>query len=109
MRKTWWSQGEWKAVCDSCGLFFKSSDLKLRWDGLMVCQRDWETRHPQELIRAIPDQQKLPWTRPDVTPVYWVDGTICTPEGRQGVAGYGVAGCAIAGLNLGQGDEPQFI
>lgn len=25
----------------------------------------WEVRHPQELIRPIPDQPALPWSRPD--------------------------------------------
>jgi len=37
----------------------------MRWDGLYVCKQDWEIRHPQEMIRPIPDQNKLPWTRPD--------------------------------------------
>lgn len=36
----------------------------------MVCRPSikpgcWEPRHPQELIRPIPDDPKLPWTRPE--------------------------------------------
>lgn len=99
VRYTWWKSGSWNAICDECGFKFKSEELKLRWDGLMVCPEDWEIRHPQELIRAIPDQSRLPWTRPegreqDVP-------TVCTPIGRQGLAGYGTAGCSIVGLDLG--------
>ena len=109
MRTTWLQLGDWNAICDVCGLKYKATELRERWDGLRTCFSCWEPRHPQELIRPVPDQQPLPWTRPDVTPTYWVDGTICTPEGQQGIAYYAIAGCAIAGFELGQGDEPEFI
>jgi len=65
MRNTWWKTGQYNALCDVCGFKFKSVELRQRWDGLMVCEKDWETRHPQELIRPIQDQNKLPWTRPE--------------------------------------------
>lgn len=65
MRNTWWKSGQWNVLCDVCGFKFKNVDLKKRWDGLMVCEKDYEARHPQESIRPVPDQQKLPWTRPD--------------------------------------------
>ena len=99
MKKTWWKSGEWNAICDSCGKKFKSSELKLRWDGLMVCSEDWETRHPQELIRPIPDQKPLPWTRPESTDVFWA--VVCTPTTQQGVADYGTADCARVDYDLG--------
>lgn len=99
MRTTWFKSGDWSAICDVCGFKFKASELRLRWDGLYVCNGDWEIRQPQDLIRPIPDQQKLPWTRPDVAPVYWA--TVCTPTTQQGVAGIGTAGCAKVGYNLG--------
>lgn len=65
----------------------------------MVCQQDWEMRHPQELIRPIPDQIKLPWTRPEGNDQY-ISGA-CTGLTRQGIADYGTADCAIVGLDLG--------
>ena len=37
-----------------------------RWDGAMVCEADYETRHPQEFVRARRDNPKLPFIRPDV-------------------------------------------
>lgn len=70
MRRTYWKSGDYSALCDVCSRKFKASQLKLRWDGLRVCSEDWEVRHPQELIRSIPDQTKLNWTRPEPTDTY---------------------------------------
>jgi hypothetical protein len=64
MKETGYIKGEWRAVCDSCGFEFLASELKLRWDGMRVCDKDWETRHPQEFVRARPERDPLPWTRP---------------------------------------------
>lgn len=77
MKYTWWRSGDYNAICDVCGFKYKASQLQQRWDGLMVCPEDWEIRHPQEMIRPIPDQNKLPWTRPDipVADVTYVSGS----------------------------------
>lgn len=56
--------GNWNALCDSCGRKFKATDLKKRWDGLMVCREDWEQRHPQDLLRVQREQISVPWARP---------------------------------------------
>lgn len=60
-----YNHGDWKADCDECGRTFKASQLKKRWDGLMVCSTDWEPRHPQDFVRAKADYQAVPWTRPE--------------------------------------------
>ena len=65
--------GDWNATCDMCGKKFKSSMLKKRWDGAMVCPPDWETRHPQDFVRSVPDAQTPPYTRPVPAPI-WVSG-----------------------------------
>ena len=57
--------GDWLADCDSCGKTFHASKLKKRWDGLMVCDRDWEPRQPQDFVKAQLDIQAVPWTRPE--------------------------------------------
>jgi hypothetical protein len=31
----------------------------------MVCDEDWETRHPQDFVRGVADVQAPPWTRPE--------------------------------------------
>jgi hypothetical protein len=56
--------GNWNALCDSCGRKFKASDLRKRWDGLMVCDEDWEQRHPQTLLRVQREQIAVPFARP---------------------------------------------
>jgi hypothetical protein len=97
MKSTWWKSGDWNAICDVCGHKYKASQLKLRWDGLMTCQADWEIRHPQELIRPIPDQSKLPWTRPEATDIFIAK---CTVNGRSDIAGLAVAGCSLLGNHI---------
>jgi hypothetical protein len=56
--------GNWNALCDSCGRKYKASQLRKRWDGLMVCEEDWEQRHPQDLLRVQREQISVPWSRP---------------------------------------------
>ena len=62
--------GDWNAVCDICAQKYKSSQMKKRWDGLMVCPNDWEPRHPQDFLRAVPDRQAVPWSRPETPDVF---------------------------------------
>lgn len=61
----------WKAVCDVCGFEFYNYELKDRWDGLKVCNKDWETRHPMDFLRTKKEEsQVLPWTRPEPDDIY---------------------------------------
>lgn len=60
-----YDKGKWLSICDECGKKVKSSELKKRWDGLMVCPKDWEPRQPQDFIRAKVDIQATPWNRPE--------------------------------------------
>lgn len=103
MRKTWWKSGDWNALCDQCGFKRKSEELIKRWDGLMVCRPTvkpgcWELRHPQELIRPIPDMQPLPWTRPEPEDQFISNDlnpfTGCTALSILSQADYGQANCA---------------
>ncbi len=60
---------EYNALCDVCKFKFKASELRQRWDGLMVCKWDWESRHPQDFYRAISDVHLLPFIRSNVSDV----------------------------------------
>jgi hypothetical protein len=61
----------WRAVCDVCGFEFYNTELKKRWDNLMVCSKDWEPRHPMDLIKVKKEEsQNLPWTRPEPADVF---------------------------------------
>lgn len=85
--------GTWAVICDICGFRFPSDKLKKRWDGAMTCEKDWETRHPQTLIKirgetAVPD-----FTRVDVENYL----PYCDIVTSSGYASLGTAGCAQAG------------
>lgn len=58
------------AVCDVCGFKFKASEMRLMWNGLRVCDKDFETRQPQDLIKGIIDHQTPKWIRDQVEPIY---------------------------------------
>lgn len=61
----------WSVTCDVCGFNFKNYELKDRWDGLKVCDKDWEPRHPMDFLRTKKEEsQTLPWTRPEPADVY---------------------------------------
>lgn len=65
--KSNWSNGGWLVICDACGRKFKESELRQRWDGLMVCKSDFEVRQPQDYVRGVADIQAPPYVRPEQT------------------------------------------
>jgi hypothetical protein len=56
--------GDWKAVCDLCGLDYMASELLEDYLGRRVCRKDFETRHPQEFVRPKIEKITPEWTRP---------------------------------------------
>ncbi len=62
--------GDWNALCDVCGFKHKASKLRRRWDGLMVCSQDFETRHPQTLLQVPRENSSVPWSRPEAADVF---------------------------------------
>jgi hypothetical protein len=96
----------WNAICDVCGFQFKGHELKKRWDGLVVCSADYETRHPLDFFKVRSDYHKLPFVRPERgvpsmtdydaadTSTVWV----CTEARRRPYVGSGTVGCATLGI-----------
>jgi len=84
--------GDWNAVCFECGRKRKASTMKKNWQGYWVCPEHWEPRHPQDFVRALPDNQTPPWVQP---PADCFIG-FCTPCSTSAVTDLGVADCAIA-------------
>ena len=41
-------KGDHNVICDVCGFKVKSSKTRKRWDGMIVCLNDYETRHPND-------------------------------------------------------------
>jgi len=93
--KPGWEPGRWSAICDVCGFRFHSDEIRDRWDGLKVCSKDFETRHPQDFVRARRERITPPWTRPEVQPDSFVE--VCYLWDRSAYAGLASAGCARAG------------
>lgn len=59
--------GKWLVNCMRCGFQRKAPDEVVKqWNGLIVCHPTikgcFETRHPQEFVRAKPDDQSVPFT-----------------------------------------------
>lgn len=58
-------------VCAECGLKFRRSKVRKRWDGNYVCRADWEPRHPQDTPWPMPrDKGGVPVARPEPEDVY---------------------------------------
>lgn len=93
MQGDWYKPGAWNAICDVCGFRFKSDQLRKNWKGLMVCQEDYETRHPQEFIRVKTEKIAVPWARPEGDPTYLF---VCYLWERMAYADLATADCAMA-------------
>ena len=84
--------GDWNVACDVCGLKYKASQIKKRWDGLMVCSKDYEQRHPSDFLRIKTEKISVPFVRPDST-ILLHDA--CSIEGLTALPGYMMPGCSI--------------
>lgn len=120
--KNWFKSGEWNVFCMVCNRKIKSGDALKRWDGLIVCPDDYETRQPLDFLRTRQERISVPFTA-DTSfnqfngPTY-PPYPFCTQEGASGVAGFAMAGCMRAGLGFPNGlpvpapeipDEPVII
>lgn len=74
---SYYKPGCWNAICDVCGFTYKSDQLRKRWDGLMVCSKDYEMRHPMDFLKVPTDDPSVPWTRPTPASYTFVE----TPTG----------------------------
>lgn len=80
-----YKNGDWKANCDRCDFTFKASQLKETWDNLKVCKECWEPRQPQDFVRAVRDNQSVPWTRTEICPTNVADTELTWVQRTSGV------------------------
>ena len=92
--KPGWVPGRWSAICDVCGFRYHSDQIRERWDGLKVCSKDWEQRHPQDFIKAIKEDITPPWTRVEPTPDTYIN--VCYLWQISAYTGLATADCARA-------------
>jgi hypothetical protein len=74
--KTNFVLGDSKACCDVCGFDMHQSMLRKRWDGAMVCDKDSEPRHPQDLIKPRSEKNNVRDARPEPEPRFLAVGEI---------------------------------
>lgn len=96
MKRTKWP-GNWKVTCHVCGFWYPSDEIQKRWDGLLVCPDDYETRHPQTLIRVRGETAVPSFISADADPDTYTG--VCDIQSSSGYAGLGRAGCMQAGNN----------
>ena len=79
-----YKRGEWKVVCDVCGFEHYASNVKKRWDGLIVCPEDFELDHPQKYIRVREDGLPVALIRREPADVFinpdYLDMNICRAD-----------------------------
>jgi len=92
-KSTGYHPGDWYVVCDVCGFRYHASELRKRWDGLMVCDKDYEIKHPQLNIVVHPEKIVPDYVRvePDDTFI-----NVCTIITSSAYADLGVADCMKA-------------
>lgn len=62
--------GSWYMVDDRSGFPERAEKMKREWDNLMVDERRWEPRQPQDYVRGVRDDQTVPVARPISTPSF---------------------------------------
>lgn len=100
--------GSWNVACAECGRKRKAEDMRklpkgVPGAGLYVCYPEhWDSRHPQEFVRGIPDRPAAPYAQLQIDD--FVDS--CTLEGVSSLADLAVADCAICDYLPDFGLEP---
>ncbi len=68
--------GAHNSICRRTGFKVKSTDIRKEWTGQSVRSQSWEPRHPQDLIRSIPDRQDVEDPNPEAPDVFLAVGDV---------------------------------
>ena len=72
--------GDYNIICRRTGFKVKASWARKEWTGQTVRSQSWEARHPQDLIRSIPDRQDVPDPNPEGADVFLAVGEVKAGE-----------------------------
>ena len=72
----YWAPGQYNIQCQRTGFKIKSGNTKKEWTGQSVRSQSWESRHPQDLIRSIPDRQDVPDPNPEAPDTFLAVGDV---------------------------------
>lgn len=98
--------GDHWIICDVCGFKVRSSRTRKRWDGLMVCDADWEPRHPQDFVRGRSDRQTVAEARPELTDTFV--GPLQTTTTAAAAAG-GTTISVTSSVRMAAGDHVEIM
>lgn len=69
--------GDWRVICARSGFRVWASECVKEWTGHYVLRRFVDsTRHPQDMVRGVPDVQRVAWTQPEATDVFVAAGEV---------------------------------
>jgi len=57
-------------ICDICGFKYRRSVMRKNYKGQVVCPEDFESRHPQELVKGIVSKMQVSNARPEPPEIY---------------------------------------
>lgn len=62
--------GTWTVIDDRTGFRLLNTQCSFQWNNLLVWNRVWEVRQPQDYLRGIPDNMSVPYARPVQEPQF---------------------------------------
>jgi len=60
-----YTPGDFWRICDRTGFKVRASQTSKEWTGLIVRDKSWDPRHPQDFVQGVPDNQTVPNPRPE--------------------------------------------
>lgn len=63
-------KGSWNVICMRCGDKLKADKVRREWDNLLVCDKCFEVRQPQDFIDGYVDKQNVPYHSPEPTDLF---------------------------------------
>lgn len=71
--------GDYRVICDASGFKVWASETVIQWDNARVLRRFAEPRQPQDFVRGVKDDQRVPNPRPEAADVFLNPGDV-TPD-----------------------------
>src|SRR4051812_30721467 len=62
--------GSFYRICDRTGFKYRADRTRKEWNNLIVYERVWEERQPQDYVRGVQDNQTVPQPRPQGQNIY---------------------------------------
>jgi len=56
--------GSFYRICDRTGFATRAERTRSEWNNLIVSDRVWEARQPQDFVKGVADNQTVPFARP---------------------------------------------